>query len=624
MNEHVEKMMELIENKLKSLVAKIDTYNSASSSVNSTTTRVMEMANELEKNPFLLSDYDFHFQLEKYLVEIEDDELSKNIFNDVIILKYITDASKMGIDISLNEDELARVSRIKDALGVVEKQYRHRNDENKIKVTATNKLFEEYSGAYDKMIIGEKGKEYLTDHEIDLLLDICSEEDFDFKFSILEHIRRISSGVSKNRESSIGAVDDYNEEDEINETEIDDDIFRGLFTKYGYDYDAMPVEYQEYLRKRGKVQKIVDLFNYLDSTPEYSFFKVYGKDSGNATENRSQFKRFCLLLCNASIDTLDYMLADSKNRDVDLRDYFKVKGIYKHVTHHISSFIERSTSESDSLALSGAFEYYRKTSEILDELSAKYRIKFNDPSIDLFKSTMTRNADLFSKNPELLQKNLKIAEEYDFDLVYKKNGMYRIAAASFLLSGDMRRFVDLFLENKPLYDYILKYPSILKQECLVNSAVARRNNNTLEFDNGGRLKDRYRIEYASYEHMRGLSDDIPSKLIAASHLNNNIEHEQYREDDITHQLEEVVNRQEQNGLCYELNGVPVSRYKFLRVWTSMMNEYDTMNPIEKSECDMKKNVLYALTYNSCYKPSELDSIKTFVNQMNFDSGRGAK
>lgn len=94
--------------------------------------------------------------------------------------------------------------------------------------------------------------------------------------------------------------------------------------------------------------------------------------------------------------------------------------------------------------------------------------------------------------------------------------------------------------------------------------------------------------------------------------------------DIERQLEERVNRVEQNGLCYELNGVPVSRHKFLRVWTSMMNAYDAMSPTEKSGCDMRKNALYALTYNSAYKPSELDSIKEFVNQMNIEGGRGAK
>lgn len=607
----VEELISIIQTKLKYLVSKISNYNVTETEVSS---RIAGAANELKTNPFLIGDIDFRSEIDSYLKEIEDEDYLISIIEDITVLDIVCDAKKRGIDVSLNSDEIDKVNRVCEALLKVEETLKQRNEQLRKQKSADEILSSKYSCLYDKLIAGENSLEHFTDSEIDMILELIKDKDFAFKFEILEYIRNISNVINQNIVNGKDEIDAYDDE---NSVEIDEDIIRNLFIKYHYEYDGMPDKFKKLLRNKCKVQKLIDLFEYMEGKEEFKFLKDCGK-TPSSSANRAGFKKLVLLLRYATVETLDYIVRDAEKRGITIDEIFKVEGVYKHVSKPGRSVGSGGDGETDELSISGSFEYYKGNALMLDELSREYQMKFGDPSIDFYKTTLETYPELFERSPEVIKNNIDVARKYQLQLVEKDVNTYHIKCPSFLTTGHLMNKIDLLLENAPLYDYILKYPSLLKEDLNIDIAISLRLLGRLEFNSIGQVKDVRRIRRPLPTNMSYLDefrDNVPRIFVEAASEHENVS--VYRNDDVTLELENKVDREKHNGLTYNLNGVYVSKNKFSRVWTAIMKKYDELSDNDKENYDIKQLLVYSLTYNSCYTVLEFDAIKSYVEEMNY-------
>lgn len=604
----IEHVIAILKLKLNELVNKINDYDVSEIE---TISRISGIVEELKTDPFLLGERDFRNEIDSYLKEIADDEQLADIIDNITDIVIVCDAKKRGINVVLNSDELAKIDAICEALMGVEEIFKQRDTQLKRQKSADEILRVKYSRLYDKLIAGDKGLEHFTDEEIDIILELIKYTQFPFKFKVLDYIRNISNVINKNIVNQIEEMDDYEEE---NTLEIDEEIIRNLFIKYHYEYDKMPDKYKKVLRTKCKLERMIALFEYIEFEESLSFVKNWGNTLSNAA-NKAGFEKLVLLLRYATTETLDYIVNDAKNRGVDVVDIFKIDGVYKHVSPSNSTGGGSGTN-SDELTISGSFEYYKGNEIVFDELSKEYQMKLNAPNIDFFKTTLAENPDLFKRSPKIIKANLEILKKYRLNLVEKNGDTYQIKSPSILGSGNLTSKIDLLLEATPMYDYILKYPSILKEDLSIDIAISLRMLGRLEFTPQGKLKHVREMSVPLPFDMNYLADfrnSIPKMFIDAASEYENIN--SYRIDDVVLGLEENTDNKKHNGLTYNLNETFVSKYKFSKVWTAIMDVYDQLN--DKEKYDIKELLLFALTYNSFYTASEFYAIKSFVEEFNY-------
>ena len=432
----VEELIGIIQAKLKYLVSKISNYNVNENNVSS---RIAGMAKELKTDPFLLGDLDFRSEIDSYLKEIEDENYLISIIDDMTIIEIVCEAKKRGIDVSLNSEEIDKVNRVCEALLKVEDILKQRNEQLKKQKSADEILNSKYSRLYDKLIAGESCLEHFTDDEIDMILDSIKGKDFAFKFEILEYIRNISNVINNNIVNGVDEVDIYEDE---NTVEIDEDIIRNLFIKYHYQYDKMPDKFKKVLQTKCKVQRIIDLFEYMDGKEEFKFLRNCGNASASSA-NVAGFRKLVLLLRYATVETLDYIAKDAENRGITISDIFEIQGVYKHVSKPGRSSGTGGDGETDELSVSGSFEYYKGNALMLDELSREYQMKFGDPNIDFYKTTLETYPELFERSPEVIKNNIETARKYQLQLVEKDVNTYHLKCPSFLITGHLSKKLDL-------------------------------------------------------------------------------------------------------------------------------------------------------------------------------------
>lgn len=617
----VNELMKIIESKIRELINQIDIYTPNSSE----SSRIIGITKEITDNPFLLGEKSYVTEIENYLKEIPDKEQLEELLMGIRILEISCGAINSGIEVKLNQEELDDVNKIVSALEEVESIYQQKNEQIKKQRTATESLKLRYLGIYDKLRAGTKGRKYIKDNEIDDILDLIQEKDFQFKLEILEHIRKISEYVSQNQTKNI---DEFEEQE--NDIEIDEDVLRQEFNKYGYQYDVMPDKYKVVLRKKCNMKKISKLFAFFEQNEEFAYLKKYGTEE-TPSERKSNLKRLVLILRYATPATMEYLLKDSRDRGVSINEILQIEGVYKPITKKTNDDNHQqhtTNSESDDLALTGSFEYYKANTKLLDDLSKEYQIRENDPSIDFYKTTLEDNPYFFIMPDRLLKNNLKIAKKYGLEFIERDGETCHIKSPTFLAGRSLQKKIDLMLENKPLYNYILKYPSILQVDKKIRVAVYRRMTGQLEIDRYGKIKnDINRAPEPPLDRtpVETIEKTIPQVFMKAAQESDDIVEEDYRDDEVTRKLE-LETDESQKGLTYNLNGIPVSKPKFLRVWTSIMNKYDKLEETDRQsfetsnfeKFDFEKTsdllLLYALTYNSCYTQNEVECIKSFIRQ----------
>ena len=609
--DNISVLINLINEKIKDLIQKIN--DNATNIDNSS--RVLQLDEELKENPFIIGEDDIERELEEYFTKIEDKELLAQLLDDIFVLKTVANIKKKITDITYNEVEKQRLERIHNALLKIEEINKSRKEEKRKEITIQESLKTKYSSLHDKLIAGEKGTEHFTPQEIDLMLEFSSELDYKFKLNLLEYIRKISSIINLNilQKETTEEI----EEESTNEIEIDEEIIKNLFEKYGYEYESMPNKYKSLLRKKCKLQRIINIFEYIEEhKTEIGFIKKYGVlelEPKTPSFIQKEFRKLYLILRYATPNILDYLIEDAKKRNVSIEDVLRIDGVYKHVDREEKKEGGPGPGSSDE-TVAGSFEYYKKNAQLLDELSKEYQISTGDLSIDFYKTTLESCSEFFRTPDYRIKENIDVIKRYGIKLVEKCGSTYRLYYPSYLSKKNLDSSFDIALENPPLYSSVLERHSILRETKLIKKAIELRHKSKLTYDEKRKILPGVRSDKTepiiNRKHIEELAKKVNSKLIPELDELELIEN--FVKDEIVEKVDKYINNEKYKALCFEFDGVYVSRFKFYKVWTYMMNCYNKLTEQEKRNCNINDMLIYALTYNSYYTEEELEIIKGII------------
>ena len=618
MNKSVEILIAIIESKIKELIQNIDANSVENNKIDKYST-VIDM---LKTNPFVINEPAFETTVEELLQSISDKEKLSEVLSQLTNFIVVAEGYKKGFIKELRSDEIGWINNIISVLSEARENEEIDKRKRLNTITENNDLKLKYSMIYDKLIAGKNGTEHFKDEEIDTIIDLLKNEAMENKMEVLEYIRQISNNISENILMEV-EQDDYQKDKNV--IAIDDGVLKELFEKYGYEYEKMPDTYKQSLQTKGSLKNILELLEFINKTGELSFLKGYGSTKYEVKENsrlKKEFKDLYFIFRYATVETLKYLIEDSQKLDLPMQYIFRIDGVYKHVSKGSSVPSIPGGGPSDSLNLIGCFEYYVRNKELLNDLSRECRIKYDDDSIDLFKSTVLVCPTVLKTSTEVLKRNIEIARMYNVELIKKDGETYVLKCPTSFMPRKFLERLDSLIEFPALAQYVHRYPSILLDESFMIKVIAAAQKGELNFDINYKLKGIPRGKHSLPTIDRSFIENVESlihpKLKEAAKNSDVVSY--FRKDEVTESLNEYVENESKYqyaSLCYNINGVFVSNLKFKRVWTSMMSEYDKLPEEEKLRIEKKDLLLYALTFGSYHTEEDFRKLEKFTNEFDF-------
>lgn len=561
----------------------------------------------------------------------EKEELLTKLIDNLDYLNFVASSIQDDKFTSFNDEELAMINEVIEILKEFKELSHNQNFAIKSQYTKRN---EELNKLYDKLRKGSEGVVHFTPAEINYLLYLIDENDLKFKYECLELIRILSKYIHENilnqlNNDEFGVIEeDYEiDEEEIPQQAIPEDVIISTFAKYGFDFNLFSSKHQMILRTKRGLNYIEEVLEVLSTCDEYKFLRNININSKNYEK-----KLLFFVVRYATKETLIHLIESSKDRDVTVEEIFRVGGVYKRVSKSGNSevIIDPPTPEPPSVndeSLNGCHEYYMKNSKLFAALSSEFKEKY-DIEIDFFKSILNHSPEVLALPSDLVVKNLTYLKEYDIPLISTRKNRIIPNAPTVLESRHFVKLLDQLIEAD-LYDYVKIYPSIVKNENLVKAVLYEQFNGTLERDNIGRIiyvREHLKEYIARMEEIeKVVNHDSVNKINANLHLPEEFFKLLEKIEDLKEPCnkdEAMIKRLDSNSMIYvegsnfyTINGVIVSRNKFIRVWNAIVKSniaHDFSEP---------ELLLYALTYNSYYNDEQLKILSDFVYQPNYGGGQ---
>lgn len=606
LNKLVEKRIKVINANIASNQEKLQRVNKYDDLINTINNDNLCFANHLFIN--LIDDLIGGLDLEQV-----DDSKVESLFEKVELLNVIADNIVNGFYKSYTQDEIKIISEVIDLILYFKDISHQQKSTQRNNVFKSNEELVKCESLYDKLRNGENGLEHF-DEDLSYIMFLIKQEDMSFRKDVLVLIQLLSKRIHENKleqiqEDVLSVINEEVDVEEENNEEIDEDLIRGVFAKYGFNYDFFTDKHKAIL-SRISLMRVEAVLEVLSSYSEYQFVRDYQK-FGN---ERNLF----LIIRYASKDTLLFLIEDAKRRGVTVEEVFGVSGVYKRVSKHDVSPTEGGVPADDDY-VSGSFEYYRKNSDLLEKLSLQYNIDNPGSEVDFYKDALLCTPEVLAIPSQLFAENIALAQKYKLKMFKKSpTGEIHLNAATMYESRHFEELCDVLIENG-LYDYVVNYPSVLKEEKLVKKILYARRMGTLERSSNGKIKEirnapePYNLNTViNRNNLNIYISRVPSSIIDFVEDSENKKLlSKLTNDSVMESMENNPNVVVVDDAVYSIDGVLVSRHKFRRIWYLM-----TMSG-HINEGELKDLFMYALVYNSYYNSEEIKKLEKFAYGFNF-------
>ena len=611
-DEVLKRLKRLVEKRIKLINANIATNQEQLQRVN----RYDDLIETINKDNKCFANSSFLTELEELLGGLNLENVPKSqvetLFEKVELLNVIADSIVNGYYKSYTKEETQIINDVIELILYFKNISHEQKSTQRSNVSKSNEELIRCEALYDKLRNGKEGLEHF-DGDLSYILTLVKDEDISFRKDVLLLIQVLSKLIHENKlkqieEDVLSLIsDDVDNEEEKNE-EIDEDLIRGVFAKYGFNYDFFSEKHKKILGRVSLI-RIESVLEVLSSYDEYKFVRYY--------QNRGQERQLFLIVRYATKETLLYLIQDAKKRNVTVEEIFGVSGVYKKVSKNTTEPGEGG-GPTDEDYVSGTYEYYKKNSDLLERISLQYNVDNPGSDVDFYKDALLKTPEVLALPSDLLVKNIQIAEKYKLKWIKKSAGEVHLNAATMFESRHMEELCDVLIENG-LYNYVVNYPSIIKEEKLVKKVLYAKRNGTLRILPNGKLNG---IRNSMAPH------DL-DKVINRNNLNTYISRVpdsiiQFVEDPESLKLldgmtnDPVMDYMDNSPLVkvineatYSVNGVLVSRHKFRKIWYLI-----TMSGCMK-DASYSNLLMYALIYNSYYTDEELKVLEAFAMGFNF-------
>jgi hypothetical protein len=312
-------------------------------------------------------------------------------------------------------------------------------------------------------------------------------------------------------------------------------------------------------------------------------------------------------------------MQDAKNRNVTVEEIFGVSGVYKKVSKNSVEPTEGGGQSVDDDYVSGTYEYYKKNSDLLEKLSLQYNIENPGSNVDFYKDALLNTPEILALPNQLLAENIKLAIKYKLDWIKRTAaGEVHLNCATMFESRHFEMLCDVLIENG-LYDYTVKYPSVLKEEKLVKKILYKQRMGAPITLPNGKLDG-----IRSFKAPRDLNivinknnlntyiNQVPDSVIEfVNNPQNRKLLTKITNDSVMDYMDNNPMVRVVNEATYSINNVLVSRHKFRRIWYLI-----TMSG-HMNEGDLRYLLMYSLIYDSYYTDEQLKVLEEFAYGFNF-------
>ena len=611
--EVLKRLKKLVEKRIKLINANIASNQEQLQRVN----RYDDLVDTINNDNKCFANDSFLVELEELLGGLNLDNVDKSklelLFEKVELLKVIAESIINGYYKDYTKDEF---NLINDVIELIQ-YFKHISHEQKStqrsNVSKSNEELVKCESLYDKLRNGEDGTEHF-DEDLSYIMLLTKEEDISFRKDVLVLVQALSKRIHENKlkqiEEDVLTIvgDELDSEEEKNEV-IDEDLIRGVFAKYGFNYDFFTEKHKNILSRISLI-RVESVLEVLSSYPEYQFVRDYQK-YGN---ERNLF----LIIRYATKETLLYLIQDAKNRGVTVEEIFGVSGVYKKVSKNVTEPGEGG-GPVDEDYVSGTYEYYKKNADLFERLSLQYNIDNPGSNVDFYKDALLLTPEVLALPSQLLAENIQLVAKYKLKMVKKTTyGEVHLNAATMYESRHFEELCDVLIENG-LYDYVVNYPSVIKEEKLVKKILYAKRTGTLERLPNGKIRDvrnspePYNLNVVvNRNNLNKYYSQVPDSIIEfVNNPDNKKLLSKMKNDSVMDSMDANPMVRVDNEATYAINGVLVSRHKFRRIWYLM-----TMSG-HMNEGYLSNLLMYALIYNSYYTDVELKVLEEFARGFNF-------
>ena len=225
--------------------------------------------------------------LSKYLVskhEVDVEEISSFFEERYSVTEAVARGYTQGIMIKFDKDDEKTINKLinylERCLVVIESQMN-----SDVDAEVDKSSFAIYYELYDKLR-SESKDDFISEDEINLIEELISDKEIDYYKKVMSIIYKYNRGAYKNKEiNAENLLDELGAEAlEKRKYSIDEEMLKRIFDEYGFTLAGMPDDIYQALLSTCDAGKIIDIFEFINANPRYSFIKDFGKSS-YITEN---------------------------------------------------------------------------------------------------------------------------------------------------------------------------------------------------------------------------------------------------------------------------------------------------------------------------------------------------
>lgn len=372
---------------------------------------------------------------------------------------------------------------------------------------------------------------------------------------------------------------------------------RDILKRYGFDYNLMSQSSRKYLLENGNIDIMISNLETIRKLPVYKFL----------TETKNVLS---YILCKSSCDVLERMANISEQYGLDLSKY--PKNVF-------------GSEQTDKKTIRRRYMRKRKDKIQNQDFADKEQQDNEKP----FSMTFFNNIELLKKyNIPIekaseqsvclipssdLDKNLQLSTLYKLGFIKPSSGRYTLTG---LLNSRMDVNLDRFIELG-LYDYAKENKSTLyvftelifkRLKCVLEnygeeSIIVRRKSIQLSLDirkeNGFGINENNIDNFCPVAENEFLNDERFMRLQKLPNCT-------YNDEVLLHPyISNLEEYKTDDGVCYNIDGMLISRFKVLRYFSSIIDHPGL--DIQESE-----GLEYAVKCNSLRSSDEMNKIDGFI------------
>lgn len=546
----------------------------------------------------------------------------------------------------LRPDEVVRYKRICDFILEIKNNATSNSSEFKSLQTMCYSIIDKIEGY-------SSSKKMITADEVEFISDLFGNSEL--YGSVLDFIDKVVHSAYNNIIEHLqngGTLEELEEISRDNKKKLERNDVYNILSRFFTDSSLINEiidDFNELVLRRGDLNNISAIVDYLISSNEYAFLRDYGLKNKDKKDRKRKIGALSTLFTYSSVDILRLIEHDVSYVEINspVKSLFDtVPGIYrkgkiKEGEPAVNRDAPGTGSGSNNVdGISGSFDTYLENKKTFTDLSTKW---FGGLGIDVFEQIVKFKPSCLDIPSELLKKEIDIYELYQIE---KKKTSNRVQSAGFI-SSSLNKYLesaDRMIEaGDDCLKYLKDYPTAFRHDSsnlivytkkmypneiwfkpkFCQKIALERVEQEMEEEKKKKVEEKKDENSSTTDAVTNFIDKkyrisvnnfISEKIKFADRidLNDYTKSDDKDIDGVIDWLE--ANCLEDNQFTYKIGDILVSRFKFNRVYNILTSNVSFLRNNSKNDI-----ILYALSYGSLLTSDEFELLRSFAYRFKFEN-----